>query len=45
MAMSFKGAYFLQLTHKTSCRGGGCLTRYSHYTRVRLGGLTSWRLP
>src|SRR2546430_8143254 len=33
-----------QLTHKASCGGGGCLTRHSHYLRVRLGGLTIWRL-
>src|SRR5919198_736966 len=33
-----------QLFHKTTCRGGGCLTRHSHYARVRLGGLTIWRL-
>src|SRR5262249_39716036 len=33
-----------QLLHKTTCRGGGCLTRHSHYARVRLGGLTIWRL-
>src|SRR4026209_1482543 len=33
-----------QLTHKTTCRGGGCLTRHSHYARVRLGGLTMWRM-
>src|SRR6266850_2417406 len=33
-----------QLTHKTSCRSGGCLTRHSHYMRVRLGGLTIWRI-
>src|ERR1700739_1777979 len=33
-----------QLTHKASCRGGGCLTRHSHYLRVRLGGLTIWRV-
>src|SRR5499426_3583150 len=33
-----------QLTHKTTCRGGGCLTRHSHYVRVRLGGVTIWRL-
>src|ERR671938_231358 len=33
-----------QLTHKATCRGGGCLTRHSHYARVRLGGLTIWRL-
>src|ERR671933_2008712 len=33
-----------QLAHKTTCTGGGCLTRHSHYVRVRLGGLTIWRL-
>jgi hypothetical protein len=33
-----------QLAHKATCTGGGCLTRYSHYARVRLGGLTVWRL-
>ncbi len=33
-----------QLTHKASCSGGGCLTRHSHYLRVRLGGLTIWRV-
>jgi hypothetical protein len=33
-----------QLAHKTTCHGGGCLTRHSHYARVRLGGLTIWRL-
>jgi hypothetical protein len=25
-----------QLKHRASCRGGGCLTRHSHYVRVRL---------
>ena len=34
----------LQLAHKATCRGGGCLTRHSHYMRVRLGGLTIWRV-
>src|SRR2546425_11877938 len=34
----------LQLKHKATCRGGGCLTRHSHYLRVRLGGITIWRL-
>src|SRR5499425_2193803 len=34
----------LQLAHKAMCRGGGYLTRHSHYVRVRLGGLTIWRL-
>jgi hypothetical protein len=33
-----------QLAHKATCRGGGCLTRHSHYARVRLGGVTIWRL-
>src|SRR5712691_4683310 len=33
-----------QLTHKATCGGGGCLTRHSHYVRVRLGGLTIWRV-
>jgi hypothetical protein len=32
------------LKHKATCRGGGCLTRHSHYVRVRLGGVTIWRL-
>src|ERR671916_206968 len=29
-----------QLAHKATCTGGGCLTRHSHYARVRLGGLS-----
>src|SRR5919201_1309572 len=33
-----------QLAHKATCRGGGGLTRHSHYARVRLRGLTIWRL-
>ena len=33
-----------QLSHKSTCHGGGCLTRHSHYARVRLGGLTLWRM-
>jgi hypothetical protein len=33
-----------QLAHKASCRGGGYLTRHSHYARVRLGGVTIWRV-
>jgi hypothetical protein len=33
-----------QLKHKATCSGGGCLTRHSHYVRVRLGGLTIWRI-
>jgi hypothetical protein len=34
----------LQLKHKATCSGGGCLTRHSHYARVRLGGVTIWRI-
>src|SRR5262247_4506491 len=33
-----------QLKHRATRRGGRCLTRHSHYVRVRLGGLTIWRV-
>jgi hypothetical protein len=33
-----------QLAHKATCGGGGCLMRHSHYVRVRLGGVTIWRI-
>ena len=33
-----------QLHHKSTCNGDGSLTRHSHYARVRLGGLTIWRI-
>src|SRR5712671_7599553 len=33
-----------QLHHKSTCHGGGSLTRHSHYMRIRLGGLTLWRM-
>src|SRR5499427_7493849 len=33
-----------QLLHKGSCSKGGSLTRHSHYARLRLGGLTIWRV-
>ena len=33
-----------QLTHKSTCDGGGGLTRHSHYARIRLGGLIIWRM-
>jgi hypothetical protein len=42
--LAFVLALGFQLTHTASCRGGGCLTRHSHYVRVRLGGLTIWRI-
>src|SRR5215813_4065316 len=32
-----------QLKHKAMCSGGGCLTRHSHYARVRLGGRSIFR--
>lgn len=34
-----------QLKHHCGCPGGWCLTRHTHYTRIRLGGLVIWRLP
>jgi hypothetical protein len=40
---AFLLALGFQLLHKATCRGG-CLTRHSHYARVRLGGLTIWRV-
>src|SRR2546429_8420635 len=42
--LAFLLALGLQLAHKATCRGGGYLTRHSHYARVRLGGLTIWRI-
>src|SRR5712691_7040761 len=42
--LAFLLAIGFQLTHKATCRDGGCLTRHSHYVRVRLGGLTIWRV-
>jgi len=44
MRRGFLLALGFQLAHKASCRGGGCLTRHAHYLRVRLGGLTIWRV-
>jgi hypothetical protein len=42
--LAFVLALGFQLQHKATCRGGGCLTRHSHYARVRLGGVTIWRI-
>src|SRR6266436_6709207 len=42
--MAFLLSLGFQLAHKATCHGGGCLTRHSHYMRVRLGGLTIWRV-
>src|SRR5229473_2855997 len=44
LVIAFLLALGFQLRHKATCSGGGCLTRHSHYVRVRLGDLTIWRL-
>jgi len=44
LVIAFLLALGFQLTHKATCHGGGCLTRHSHDVRVRLGGVTIWRL-
>jgi hypothetical protein len=41
---AFLLAMGFQLKHKATCTGGGCLTRHSHYVRVRLGGVIIWRI-
>src|SRR5262245_5089536 len=42
--LAFMLSLGFQLTPKATCGGGGCLTRHSHYVRVRLGGITIWRI-
>src|SRR5437660_9961067 len=42
--IAFLFALGFQLTHKATYQGGGCLTRHSHDLRVRLGGVTIWRI-
>src|SRR5215510_4953814 len=42
--LAFMLSLGFQLLHKATCDGGGCLTRHSHYVRVRLGGVTIWRI-
>jgi hypothetical protein len=44
LVLAFILSLGFQLKHKTTCRGDGCMTRHSHYVRVRLDGLTIWRL-
>ena len=44
LVMAFILSIGFQLKHKATCRGGGCLTRHAHYVRVRLSGLTIWRI-
>jgi hypothetical protein len=42
--LAFLLALGFQLKHKVACGGGGCLTRHSHHMRVRVGGVTIWRI-
>jgi hypothetical protein len=42
--LAFVMAMGFQLKHRATCDGGGCMTRHSHYMRVRLGGITIWRI-
>ena len=44
LVLAFILSIGFQLKHKATCGGGGCLTRHSHYVRVRLSGLTIWRI-
>jgi hypothetical protein len=44
LVIAFVMSLGFQLKHKTTWGGGGCLTRHSHDVRVRLGGVTIWRL-
>src|SRR5256714_2759243 len=44
LVLAFILSLGFQLKHRATCDGGGCLTRHSHYVRVRLGGVTIWRL-
>src|SRR2546423_5512161 len=44
LVLAFILSLGFQLKHRATCDGGGCLTRHSHYVRVRLGGVSIWRL-
>ena len=44
LVLAFILSLGFQLKHRATCDGGGCLTRHSHYMRIRLGGITIWRL-
>jgi hypothetical protein len=44
LVLAFILSLGFQLKHKATRRGGGCLTRHSHYMRVRVGGVTLWRV-
>jgi hypothetical protein len=42
--LAFLRSLGFQLTHKATCSGGACLTRHSHSLRLRLAGVTIWRV-
>jgi hypothetical protein len=44
LVLAFILSLGFQLKHKAICGGGGCLTRHSHYARVRLAGVPIWRI-
>ncbi len=44
LVMAFILSIGFQLKHKATCEAGGCLTRHSHYVRVRLNGVAIWRI-
>src|SRR5215813_13464546 len=44
VVLAFLLSIGFQLLHKASCNTGDRLTRHAHYARVRLGGLTIWRV-
>src|SRR6266540_7455884 len=44
LVLAFILSLGFQLKHTATCRGGRGLTRHSHDVRVRLGGVTIWRL-
>jgi hypothetical protein len=44
LVVAFLLSIGFQLKHKPHCTGGFALTRHSHYARLRLGGVSIWRL-
>ncbi len=44
LVLAFILSIGFQLKHKATCSGGGCLTRHAHSMRVRLAGVSIWRL-
>lgn len=42
--LAFMRSIGCQLKHKSTGIRGGCITRHAHDARLRLGGLTIWRM-